>query len=149
MQVFLDTGILLRWFDRSDPAHADIRSAITQLVRNGAELCTAPQNLAEFWNVSTRPVSARGGYGRAIEETRRRMAFIESRVELRYETAASHQRWKSLLLSHNLAGVSVHDARLVAIMNTCSIRHLLTLNTADFRRYKDIQPITPAEAKSL
>ena len=44
---------------------------------NGVRLVTSPQDIAEFWNVSTRPATARGGYGRSIRDTERCVEFFE------------------------------------------------------------------------
>jgi hypothetical protein len=41
------------------------------------ELVMATQNLAEFWNVCTRPATARGGLGLSIAETDRRLSVLE------------------------------------------------------------------------
>jgi hypothetical protein len=38
------------------------------------------------------------------------------------------------LVRHTVAGVKVHDARLIASMKVYGITHLLTFNTEDFTR---------------
>ena len=55
MAVLADTGILVRLLERTDPQHAVVRQAVRTLRARGARLVTAPQNMAEFWNVCTRP----------------------------------------------------------------------------------------------
>ena len=75
MRVLLDSGILLRLPHRSDPGHAVIRKAVRALKGRGDTLVTSPQNVAEFWNVCTRPATARGGYGLSIEETGKRLRW--------------------------------------------------------------------------
>jgi predicted nucleic acid-binding protein len=69
MPTLVDTGILLRGFARTDPQYSDIRRALLKLRRQGEEFLTSFQNIAEFVNVSTRPASARGGYGLSFEMT--------------------------------------------------------------------------------
>jgi hypothetical protein len=51
----------------------------------------------------------------------------------------------ALVSSHAVQGVAVHDARLVAVMITESITHVLTLNPGDFSRYTQITTVTPAD----
>ncbi len=46
--------------------------------------------------------------------------------------------------ARGVTGVKVHDARLVAAMKTYGIGRILTFNKDDFRRYPDIEIITPA-----
>jgi predicted nucleic acid-binding protein len=60
MPVLVDTNILVRAVERRHPLMRTARLALLALVRNGEELCVTPQNLAEFWNVCTRPVSLNG-----------------------------------------------------------------------------------------
>ncbi len=69
MLVLFDTGNLLRLLDRSDPQHQDIRAALRLLKSQEDTFVVAPQVIAEFWNVCTRPASARGGYGLSVQET--------------------------------------------------------------------------------
>jgi predicted nucleic acid-binding protein len=47
------------------------------------------------------------------------------------------------LVRHTVAGVKVHDARLIASMKVYGITHLLTFNTEDFTRYLDITVVAP------
>src|SRR5215831_4511703 len=57
-----DTNILLRVSQRQDPNYDAIRKALHALRTSGAALHFTSQNLAEFWNVCTRP-AAQNGYG--------------------------------------------------------------------------------------
>ena len=77
MLVLIDTGILLRLLEPSDPHYASIRIALRTLRGRGDTLVTSAQNAAEFWNVCTRPVWARGGLGLTVVETDRRLRIIE------------------------------------------------------------------------
>ncbi len=61
MLILVDSGILLRLMERADPQHGVIRHAIRTHTARGDELVTAFQNVAEFWNVCTRPTTSRGG----------------------------------------------------------------------------------------
>ncbi len=145
MQYLVDTGILLRLFDRSDPHHPTIKDTLRTLriARHG--LVTCPQNIAEFWNVSTRPTSARGGYGHTPQLSDRRVAFIERNVSILPESHATYREWRRLVLAHNVQGVAVHDARLVAAMITHGVSTMITLNVPDFTRYRNIQALSPEE----
>jgi hypothetical protein len=62
MEILVDTGVLLRAFDKSSSEQRPILRAFRLLRLQGHSLVTTHQNIAEFWNVATRPASARGGF---------------------------------------------------------------------------------------
>jgi predicted nucleic acid-binding protein len=145
MAVLLDTGILLRLWDRSDPEHAVIVASVRSLYKQGVELVTSAQNIAEFWNVSTRPSTARGGYGQSIEITSRRVEFLERFGRVLSDAATTYQEWRRLVVKYQVTGVSAHDARIVAQMTAWGVREILTLNPDDFRRYTEVTVLTPRQ----
>lgn len=145
MAYLVDTGILLRLLDRNDPRHPRVREALRILKGRGERLVTSPQNMAEFWNVSTRPATARGGYGLTCAEAGQRTRILERLFALVYETPATYPQWRQLVLARGVMGVQVHDARLVGLMEVHGISHILTLNSADFSRYPNIIALTPEQ----
>jgi predicted nucleic acid-binding protein len=145
MHVLLDSGILLRLVNRVDLLHGDVRAALRALKGRADTLVTASQNIAEFWNVCTRPASARGGLDYSIAETAKKLRLVERVVRLLPDTPAAFPIWKQLVVTHAVSGVQVHDARLVALMAAQGITHLLTLNGADFKRYPGIVAISPGD----
>ena len=145
MRYLVDSNVLLRLLQRNDPHHSIIRQAIRTLAARGVGLCCAPQNIVELWNVSTRPATARGGFGLTTAETDRRVRLIERVFTVLDETPAVYPEWRRLVVNHSVAGVQVHDARIVAVMNVHGITHLLTLNGADFTRYSGIVSVSPDE----
>ena len=136
MAVLVDTGILLRAFVKAEPTSAAIRRSIRELRERGEELVTAVQKIAEFSNVSTRPATARGGYGLPTSKLGLRIAFIERLCRRLYEGEESYAIWRRLVAAHAITGVAVHDARLVSIMLANSVHQVLTLNDRDFRRFE-------------
>ncbi|MFO0911684.1 MAG: PIN domain-containing protein [Pirellulales bacterium] len=144
MQYCLDTGVLLRVFDRGDAANPKIHQALRRLLDRGDSVVTTAQNIAEFWNVWTRPTSARGGYGQSAASAARHVDFLLRFGQVLTESSASFTEWKHLVTKHSLQGVSVHDARIVAVISAFGISHLLTLNPADFQRYTHLVVLTPA-----
>src|SRR3954447_1714254 len=77
MLVLLDTGILLRLLDPTDPHYGTVRGAVRVLRARGDTLVISAQNVAEFWNVCTRPAAARGGLGLSVAECDRRLRLLE------------------------------------------------------------------------
>jgi predicted nucleic acid-binding protein len=147
MLVLVDSGILLRLLEPSDPQHAAIRGAVRALRSRGDTLVTAAQNAAEFWNVCTRPAAARGGFGLSIADADRRLRVIERLFHVLPDSPAAYQAWRRLLIPHAVKGVQVHDTRLVGLMQANGITHVLTLNGSDFARYPGIVPIAPTSLR--
>lgn len=143
MIYLVDTGILLRAVDRKDAARGDILTAFRVLRGRGDELATTTQNLREFWNVSTRPTTARGGYGRSPERTASWLRILTQILQLFQETPATFGLWAELVERYRVIGAQVHDAHLVAIMQSHGVREMLTLNPNDFRRYPEVRASTP------
>lgn len=145
MRYLLDTGILARLPHRLDPLNHPIRIALNKIDAAGHSLVTATQNVAEFWNVCTRPLDARGGFGLSIDEARKRLRLLERFIIVLKEPDSAYQKWKALLIAHRVSGKAVHDARLVALMKSYRIRRVLTLNQTDFTRYHGIEAISPLD----
>ena len=144
MPCLADTNVLLRLVQRSDPDHGLVRRALRTLHRQGERICFASQNLSEFWCVCTRPASA-NGFGLTIEETDRRARMIERLFTLLPDGLAVHHEWRRLVVAHAVAGVQVHDARLVALMHVHALTNLLTFNVGDFSRFPGVTVLHPRE----
>jgi predicted nucleic acid-binding protein len=130
----VDTNILLRIARRSDPHHPLIDAALAKLSLAGTALHYTHQNIAELWNVMTRP-AARNGFGLTAAEAEDEVRVIEAGMSFLAENEAVYQEWRKIVVQHAVSGVQVHDARLVAVMRVHGVSHLLTLNVEDFRRY--------------
>src|SRR5262249_25457283 len=116
------------------------------LVGQRARLCYTSQTLGEFWNASTRPLD-KNGFGLSVAETDRLARVIERDFVFLPDNKEVHDRWRSLLVEHNILGVQVHDARLAASMYVHSVGQLLTINVRDFRRFDGLRVLRPNELK--
>jgi len=58
--VLVDTNILLISIQPGNQQYPLASNAVAELLRQGADLCVAPQNLVEFWVVATRPTASNG-----------------------------------------------------------------------------------------
>jgi predicted nucleic acid-binding protein len=124
-----------------------IDGALQTLVAEGARLCFTTQTLGEFWNASTRPLDKRG-FGLSVVETDRIARVIERDFEFLPDSRDVHDRWRQLLVAHEVKGVQVHDARLAESMYIHGITHLLTVNIRDFQRFDGLLVVHPAEVIS-
>ena len=147
MEIVLDTNVLLRMTHPPDPLYRTAVKAEKLLLAQGVEFLLLPQTIYEFWVVSTRPASARGGQTPA--QTRRRLRALMNRFEIRPDPADRPQRWQLLCLRNKVHGVAAHDARLVAAMQAHGIGHILTFNPSDFARYKGLTILDPAKVVAV
>jgi predicted nucleic acid-binding protein len=138
----VDTNILLRWAKPDDRDHLLVRTAIDGLLRRETVLCYTSQNLAEFWNVCTRPVE-KNGYGLGVGETDKRASVIERNLQLLPDSLAVHREWRKIVVEDAVSGVQVHDAKLVAAMRIHGVTRVLTFNQRDFVRYSGIEALHP------
>ena len=140
-----DTNILLRFLLRNDPTYPAIRQAVRNLKTRREQLVTTPQNIIEFWNVCTRPTTARGGLGLSVEATDRRVRLLEWHFRVLPDNPTIYQEWKALVLAHSVMGIQAHDARLVAAMKVHNVTRILTINVKDFGRYPGISAFAPED----
>ena len=80
-----------------------------------------------------------------MSTTERRVQFIERFGVIHPESAAAYQTWRRFLVDHAIQGLAVHDARLVAMMHSVGIAHVVTLNPKDFARYRGIVAVSPRD----
>jgi predicted nucleic acid-binding protein len=140
----VDTNILLRIARRSDPQHKVIDTALAKLAVEGAILHYSHQNIAELWNAMTRPV-ARNGFGLTTAEAEREVRAVEAGMNFLADNEAIYREWRRIVVQHTVSGVQVYDARLAATVLVYGIRHILTLNVADFSRYRGVTAIHPSD----
>lgn len=142
MSVFVDTNVLLRSVQPSDPSHDLAVRATAWLIESGETLIITPQVGAEFWNALTRP-RVNNGLGFSPGQAHRELAQLEGFFTVVSESPEVYREWVNLVTRYSVRGVQAHDARLVAAMKVYTIRRLLTFDTEDFSRYQDIEVIHP------
>src|SRR6266852_7737921 len=120
----VDTNILLRITRRTDPQHKVVDTALARLAGQGSTLYYTHQNIAELWNAMTRPV-VRNGLGLTAGEAEREVQAIEAGMTLLPDSEAVYREWRRIIVSHNVSGVRVHDARLATAMRVHHVTHVL------------------------
>jgi predicted nucleic acid-binding protein len=143
MSVLVDTNVLLRRTQPNHEHHAAAMDSVARLLAAGEMVCITSQNIAEFWNVVTRPV-ANNGLGFPVSLALSEVEKLERILTLLRDSAATYPEWKRLVVKHSVLGTKVHDARLVAAMNVHGIERILTFNTGDFARY-GIEVLLPSQ----
>ena len=143
MRVLVDTNILLRSVQPNHPLCSQATHAVSKLIRQKDGVFFCAQNIAEFWNVATRPAD-RNGLGLSPEEALQEVSNIEKTLTLLADVPAIYSAWKQIVAAHKVKGVKVYDARLAAIMSVYAVENVLTFNSADFERFSDIRAIAPS-----
>jgi predicted nucleic acid-binding protein len=130
---------------RNRITHSALRptQAVAKLLREEAAVFFCSQNIAEFWNVATRP-AAMNGLGLSLSEVQQQIGGIENLLTLLPDIPAIYPVWKQLVRDHSVQGVKVYDARLVAVMSVYAVDSILTFNVTDFQRYPRISALQPS-----
>lgn len=144
MRIFVDTNVLVRIRQLGSADCLVAESALDRLRNENYRLCLTPQIIYEYWAVSTRPIGA-NGLGIAPSEVRGHLSQIKSLFEVLDEDAATFRIWQQLVNSIEVRGKVVHDTRIIASMLLYGLNGILTFNVADFKRFTEIQVITPAD----
>jgi predicted nucleic acid-binding protein len=147
MGVIVDTNILLRSVQPNHPLAFQASHAVSRLLKQNETVFFCAQNIAEFWNVATRPADV-NGLGMSHEEILQEVAQIEALLELLPDTPGIYPEWKRIVREFKVQGVKVYDARIVALANVYGVGSILTFNANDFRRYTTINAIEPSSLLS-
>jgi len=140
----IDTNVLLRLFRPFDREHQITKTALGDLNGQGIGLYFSQQNIAEFWNVCTRPAE-RNGYGLSIEQTNQCVQETERAMTFLPDSDEVYSIWRRIVMVNIVSGVQVHDARLAALMQAYGLIRILTMNQSDFQRYASVQAIHPRQ----
>jgi predicted nucleic acid-binding protein len=143
MRVLVDTNILLRSAQPNHPLCSQATRAVSKLLRQNDSVFYCFQNIAEFWNVATRPAGF-NGLGLSHEEASHEVSRIEELLTLLPDLPGIYATWKRIVYEHRVQGVKVYDARLVAIMSVYAVESVLTFHTPDFKRYDSVTALHPA-----
>jgi predicted nucleic acid-binding protein len=139
MAFLVDTSVLGRLANRADLTHPVATAAIAELHRLSEVLHITAQNLVEFRNFATRPVSV-NGLGLAAPAAEGLAATFEAAFPLLGETSDIYPAWKAIVEVLGVVGKRVYDARLVAVCHVHAVTHLLTFNVAHFVRMAGCGP---------
>lgn len=139
--TLVDTSVFARLLERNSSkgklAEQVLRDAAAQ------RLVACAQVLTEFWVVATRPVSVIG-YGLDSKLADSCVSDIVKLCEFLPDSPDVFDRWRSLVVAHQVLGKQAHDARLVALLQTYGGNRVLTFNPRDFARYPSIEVVIPS-----
>lgn len=142
MSYLADTNVASRRVLPTDPQHLIVTQAIDRLRQQGEIIQIAPQIIIEFHALATRPIDA-NGLGMTAAQASLEAMKIETIFPLLPEIPAIFPMWRNLVDTYGVIGRQVYDARLVAVMQTYGITHLLTMNPTHFSRFSGITVVEP------
>lgn len=143
-KYLLDTNILLRVCDTSSSLHNLVINAIVEILQLGDKCVITAQVLIEFWVVATRPRDV-NGLGWTPQETTEKINQLITQFILIEETKDIFINWFQLVINYKIKGKRTHDIRLLAVMKSHHITHLLTLNPRDFVQLPGIIIVQPQD----
>lgn len=139
MDVLLDTNILLRLVNTTDPQHGVASRAVRELDRRGDNLFITPQVLIEFRGAATRPTGV-NGLGLSATGADQLVTGFEVEYPLLDDTRLIYPTWNGIVRTFGVIGKQVHDARLVAVCHVHTVTHLLTFNVRHFQTLSAAPP---------
>lgn len=143
MRWLVDTNVLLRSVQPTDPMHEDAAQSVS-ILRSRRDVQITTQNLIEFWAVCTRPV-ANNGLGLTIVQAEAEVTSLREVFAFLPDIPEILTEWERIVTRYQVIGKQAHDAHLVAAMLAHGVSHLLTFNNADFKRYKAITVVNPQD----
>jgi predicted nucleic acid-binding protein len=134
-RVMLDTNVLLAATDEGRAEHRDALTVVNDWAAGHTLLYTSGQVLREYLAVATRPAD-RNGLGLSGPDALGNVRAIRARTTLLAEDVKVTDRLLGLLADVPCGGKQVHDANLVATMLVHGVGTVVTMNLADFARFK-------------
>ncbi|MFN9675040.1 MAG: type II toxin-antitoxin system VapC family toxin [Microcystis sp.] len=142
MSFLIDTNIILRLAQPEHPMCSEALNALSVLRQREENSYLTAQNLIEFWRTCTRPIE-KNGLGMTVAESDEELRRLETIFLVLPDTPEVYGQWRRLVVTYQVMGVNVHDARLVAVMLVYGVKNILTFNTRDFSRYSEIVAVHP------
>ncbi len=139
--TFLDTNILIYASIVQAPLHATALNAIQEREQAGVELWLSRQVLREYLVALSRPQTFTSPI--PISTLTAQIQTFQSRFRVAEDNAQVTAQLLTLIGQIPVGGKQIHDANIVATMQTYSIGHLLTHNTADFNRFASLITVLP------
>jgi predicted nucleic acid-binding protein len=139
--VFLDTNVLVYANVASAPLHQTAITTIQNLWDNSNELWVSRQVLREFLVTVTRPQNFASP--QSISTAVDRVRYFQTRFKVAEDSPKVMNKLLALLGQIPTSGKQIHDANIIATMQSYGINYLLMHNTADFNRFASLITILP------
>jgi predicted nucleic acid-binding protein len=139
--TFLDTNILIYASIVQAPLHVTALNAIQEREQAGVELWLSRQVLREYLVALSRPQTFTSPI--PISTLTTQVQAFQNRFQVAEDNTQVTVQLLTLIGQIPVGGKQIHDANIVATMQTYGISHLFTHNTADFNRFASLITILP------
>ncbi|TVR54425.1 MAG: PIN domain-containing protein [Puniceicoccaceae bacterium] len=136
-RVFVDTNVLLAATDTDRSKHADARAFFEAVLPGTWRAFASSQVLREYLVVATLPIES-NGLGLPPADACQNVRAFQQLVQILPEGQESQDRLTALIRHHGLRGKRIHDANLVAVMDTHGLVQIKTYNGQDFSAFEHI-----------
>jgi len=139
----VDTNVLVYATVDAAPLCDESRLWMAALQRQNVELCVTPQICREYLVVLTGdPVFDRDFTPAEALDV---LAQLRNSLRLLFPSPEALDELFRLVRQYEVAGKRIHDANIVAVMNTKEISHLATYNRQDFAQFDEVTLLSPPE----
>jgi len=141
--ALVDTNVLVYALYKDSAHYVAARSLLDRAQKGEIEICLIPQILAEFYSVVSDPRRVT-----KAREPKEILLVIEKFLSMPGVTLLTTpvnvvERWIDLLSNHAVTGGAVFDVLIVATMIENNVRSIYTFNIRDFKKFKNIEVLTP------
>ncbi|MEE8056628.1 MAG: type II toxin-antitoxin system VapC family toxin [Pseudomonadales bacterium] len=133
--LFIDTNVLVYANVAESPFHQQALSTIEAAYQAGRALWISRQILREYLVIMSRPQAFET---LPIATVKEQAEQFTQRFVVADETSSTTQQLLVLLNRYTIGGKQIHDANIVATMQSYNISSVLTANVKDFKRFEDI-----------
>ena len=139
----VDTNILVYRADQDSAFHLPSSNLINRGFRGDIALCLAPQNLTEFYAVTTSPKRVANPIT-PVEACVEIEKYIQSQnIRKIYQTTDLMSKLLELIDKYRPTQQQIFDLQLVATMLINDVTRIYTFNAKHFQPYQEIEVMTP------
>jgi predicted nucleic acid-binding protein len=139
--IFVDTNVLVFANVAEAPLHKVALAKLEEYRESDCQVSISGQVLREYLAVRSRAEFLKGASD--LSTLVERVRFFESAFDVVYDTPDTLDKLLMLVKKVDVGGKQIHDANIVATMLTHGIKHLLTDNVEDFKRYSSFITVIP------
>jgi predicted nucleic acid-binding protein len=132
----VDTNLLVYSTVLVNPWYDQARQWLADLQNSGLRLCATTQILREYLVVLTRGGVFEKSF--SVDQVLDQIEALLPTLTILDEPLEAAELLRVLVRRYQIQGKSIHDANIVAVMQTHGLQRLATYNSSDFQRFDEI-----------